>query len=207
MINDRITMLHQHPFLTLTLLTISVLLIPATQAQRICNGHAELCTRRYPNISFVGAHDSPFVGLLPSDNQGISVTEQLQRGYRFLQGQTHIDKYDVENPGVLHMCHTDCLLRDAGPVAEYLATVKTFLDNNPDEVVTVLLTNGDNVDISVFDSVVNESGAKDYVFTPSGKLDTNQWPTLEEMISSNQRLVLFLGKFPPFPSFFLSLWN
>lgn len=192
-------MLHQPP-ITLTLFIISPLLFLISAAQaRNCNGHAELCGRRYSNISFVGAHDSPFVGPLPSDNQGISVTEQLQRGYRFLQGQTHIDDYDDENPGVLHMCHTDCLLRDAGTVTEYLATVKTFLDNNPDEVVTVLLTNGDDVDISVFDSVVTESGIKDYAFTPSGKLSMDQWPTLEELINSNKRLVLFLGKFlsPP----------
>ncbi|EDR02589.1 uncharacterized protein LACBIDRAFT_308202 [Laccaria bicolor S238N-H82] len=27
-------------------------------AATICNGHAELCTRRYSNVTFMGAHDS-----------------------------------------------------------------------------------------------------------------------------------------------------
>jgi hypothetical protein len=74
-----------------------------------CNGNAALCSRSYSNVSLVGSHDSAFVGILPTDNQLISVTDQLDDGIRFLEAQTH-----VGDDGQLHLCHTSCLELDAG---------------------------------------------------------------------------------------------
>src|ERR1700712_480317 len=50
-----------------------------------CNGETSLCNRKYSNVSFIGAHDSAFVGPLPTQNQDLSVTAQLNGGLRFLQ--------------------------------------------------------------------------------------------------------------------------
>lgn len=75
-----------------------------------CNGNATLCSRSYSNITQIGAHDSAFVGILPTDNQLYNVTTQLDSGIRFLQAQTHNDS------DILHLCHTTCLERDAGPL-------------------------------------------------------------------------------------------
>ncbi|KAI4261083.1 MAG: hypothetical protein L6R42_003710 [Xanthoria sp. 1 TBL-2021] len=111
-------------------------------AQQLCNGHAELCSRKYSNMTFIGAHDSAFVGDSPADNQGISVTAQLDSGIRFLQSQAHINSFET-----LSLCHTFCFLNDAGPVTSFLSTIKTWLDKHPDEVLTILLTNGDRTDI------------------------------------------------------------
>ena len=57
----------------------------ATAAAGGCNGNQALCGRRWSDIVMVGSHDSSFVGVLPSQNQYISVTEQLNMGVRFLQ--------------------------------------------------------------------------------------------------------------------------
>lgn len=57
-------------------------------AQTACNGNAALCDRLYSNISLIGTHDSAFVGDLPTENQDLSVTDQLNAGIRFLQAQT-----------------------------------------------------------------------------------------------------------------------
>ncbi|KAL1979877.1 hypothetical protein VTN96DRAFT_5035 [Rasamsonia emersonii] len=159
-------------------------------AATTCNGRSEFCSRSYSNISLVGAHDSPFVGDLPTDNQNINITEQLERGVRFLQGQTH---KNIE--GELDMCHTSCFLKDAGSLVSFLETVKTWLDGNPNEVVTLLITNGDNVNITEFDSAFDQSGIKKYAFVPSSSpnpLSINDWPTLQELIDAGTRLVAFL---------------
>lgn len=161
-------------------------------AQCECNGRAEYCDRRYSDVSFVGAHNSPFVGYLPQQNQEISVTKQLNLGIRFLQGQTQVHERDK----TLNMCHTSCALEDAGPVDEFLGTIKKWLDGNPDEVVTVLLTNGDNVDVDRFDKAFTKSDLKKYAFVPStspSKLPKQSWPTMKELIQSKKRVIVFLG--------------
>ena len=121
------------------------------------------------------------------------MADQLGAGIRFLQAQTH---RALDDDDVLELCHTSCLAEDAGSVLEYLRTVKGFLDANPAEVVTVLLTNADDVDAGAFDGVMREAGIKDYAFVPSEKGETiglDEWPTIGEMVDSGKRLVFFLG--------------
>lgn len=72
-------------------------------AATVCNGHAEYCSRIWSNVSQVGSHDSAFVGDLVTQNQHLSVTDQLNAGIRFLQGQTHKNIF-----GTLELCHTSC---------------------------------------------------------------------------------------------------
>lgn len=162
-------------------------------AAQICNGHAELCDRKYSNITFIGSHDSAFVGSTVADNQEISVADQLAQGVRFLQAQTHVENNAIE------LCHTICALEDAGPLLDYLTTIKTFLDGNPNEVVTLLLTNQDGQSGTAFDAVFESSGIKNYTFTPAGNLTIDRWPTLGQMISMDQRLVVFMD-FPAAPT-------
>lgn len=172
-----------------------LLLLPASiLAQTLCNGRPEYCDRRYADIRFVGAHNSPFVGFLPQHNQEISVTKQLDLGIRFLQGQTRVH----EDTKTLNMCHSSCFLEDAGPVENFLGTIKTWLDGHPEEVVTLLLTNGDFVDISRFDEAFTKSGIKEYVFVPTSSPDAlpmDSWPTMGEIIQSGKRLIVFVGKY------------
>ena len=161
-------------------------------AQTACNGNTALCGRKYSSVSQIGTHDSAFVGSLPQDNQDISITDQLNAGIRFLQAQSH------KNPfGTLSLCHTSCYLADAGSVQSYLSTIKSWLDTHPNEVLTVLLTNGDSVDVGMFDAAFTDSGIKPYAFIPAstpGILALDAWPTLQEMIASGKRLVVFLGE-------------
>jgi hypothetical protein len=162
-----------------------------------CNGHAEYCSRSYSNVTQIGAHDSPFDGPLLTDDQNIDVTAQLNMGIRFLQGQTH------EFLGTLTLCHTSCFLRDAGSVQDYLSTVKTWLDANPNEVLTILLTNGDNKDVSEFRDAYAGAGldALSYV-PPKNPMAIGDWPTLQELIDSGKRVVNFLGTLSPNSPFY-----
>ncbi|KAF3394342.1 PI-PLC X domain-containing protein 1 [Penicillium rolfsii] len=164
-------------------------MLPRTDAT-ICNGRSEYCSRFYSNITFVGSHDSAFVGELPQQNQNIDITAQLKMGIRYLQAQTH---HSLLDKNVLELCHTSCLLEDAGTLESYLGTVKDFLDANANEVVTILLTNGDSVDITEFGNTFASSGIDRYAFVPSSNpLPVGSWPTIGELISSGKRLVVFL---------------
>ncbi|KAI0535356.1 PLC-like phosphodiesterase [Xylaria digitata] len=151
-----------------------------------CNGRAEYCDRAYSKITFAGSHNSAFVGIGPSDNQLTSVTAQLNQGIRFLTTQTH------DKDGVIQMCHTSCDLLDAGPLQDYLGTVKTWVDGHPDDVVTLLITNQDAIDINKFSDAFKATGLDSYTFTPSGKLGLDDWPTLGDLISSGNRVIVFM---------------
>ena len=155
-----------------------------------CNGHPQLCDRRYSNITQIATHDSAFVGILPMDNQNIFVQKQLDAGIRFLQAQTHLDAR-----GRLSLCHTSCGMKDAGSVHDYLGTVRVWLDHHPKEVVTLLLTNGDYANITNFNHAFNISGVLPYAYIPiktHKPTDLNTWPTLSQLISSGKRLIVFL---------------
>nr|POE47677.1 pi-plc x domain-containing protein 1 [Quercus suber] len=161
--------------------------------EQVCNGNAAFCDRIYSNVSLIGTHDSAFVGSIldPRINQEKSVADQLEAGIRFMEAQTHKSL----DGSTLELCHTSCLLEDAGALQNYLATIKTFLDANPNEVITLLLTNGDNVDVSEFDPIFSASGLKDYAFVPKtspNMLAYDDWPTYGQLISAGSRLVMFL---------------
>ena len=93
----------------------------------------------------------------------------------------------------------------------YLATVKTWLDSNPNEVLTMLFTNPEGQSVSTvwkpaFDaagkSVSNFfslimmsmwSGITPLAYVPpSVPVKNSDWPTLGELIDSGKRVVVFL---------------
>ena len=107
---------------------------------------------------------------------------------RFLQAQTHNDG------GTIELCHTYCWEEDSGPLSSYLEPVTTFMANNPNEVVTLLITNGDAIPVSEFDTVFSAADLTQYVYVPDGIISQDEWPTLQEMIDNNTRLLVFMGK-------------
>ncbi|KAF4637240.1 hypothetical protein G7Y89_g858 [Cudoniella acicularis] len=170
----------------LKLFSTFCLLIGSSTAQTACNGNAALCSRQYSNVSQIGTHDSAFVGSLPTDNQGVSVADQLNAGIRFLQAQTH------SFLGEIMLCHTSCWEEDSGLLTDYLSTIKTFMDANPNEVVTLLLTNQDSIDVSDYGTAMSSAGLDKYAYTPPKQLALSDWPTLQELITANTRLVMFM---------------
>lgn len=85
--------------------TVVILGSPVAEKRAtICNGHAELCTRRYSNVTFIGAHDSFAYSIDPlalARDQEVDISTQLTLGVRLLQAQAHLNR-----KGVLHFCHT-----------------------------------------------------------------------------------------------------
>ncbi|KAJ7098940.1 PLC-like phosphodiesterase [Mycena epipterygia] len=162
-----------------------------TKRATVCNGHPELCSRLYSNVTYVGAHDSFAFSSDPlalARDQEVDIPAQLGLGVRLLQGQAHM------NGDVLHFCHTSCDLFDGGSVQDYLTTVKTFLDANPNEVLTLLFTNPEGANVStVWKPAFDAAGISDLAFVPpSLPVKQSDWPTLGSMIDSGKRVVVFL---------------
>ncbi|KAL0578399.1 hypothetical protein V5O48_003590 [Marasmius crinis-equi] len=87
-----------------------------------------------------------------------------------------------------------CALFDGGPVLDYLKTVKAFLDAHPSEVLTLLFTNPEQQGVGdVWKPIFDESGLSPMAYTPPHvPLAYNGWPTLDEMITTGKRLVVFM---------------
>lgn len=179
-------------------------------AAMACNNSPDLCNRTYNNITHMGAHDSAFVrdastGNSIAGNQYYNATIALSAGIRLLQAQVHLSS------NKLRLCHTDCRILDAGPLEDWLAHIKHWLDANPNEVVTLLLVNSNDQPASSFGAAFTRSGIEKYAYTPlssssssspntSSSNPVTTWPTLRALIGANTRLITFIASLPTPPS-------
>ncbi len=164
-----------------------------------CNGHVELCTRRYNEVAYPSTHNSHAAqeygyGALIA-NQGSGLGKQLDDGVRgFL-----MDVYDHNGEHVL--CHGPCSLKNT-PHADWLNILKTFLAAHPREVVTIIYQDGLAADQIAQDFA--GAGLNPYLYTHA--VDT-EWPTLAQMIEGNTRLVVTAENGRPPPAWFQHVWD
>ncbi|KAL3420664.1 tat pathway signal sequence [Phlyctema vagabunda] len=153
-----------------------------------CNNYPEFCARKYSNITEVSAHNSPFVQPgSAAANQALDVTTQLNDGIRLLQGQMHLVN------STPHFCHTSCDVLDAGPITEYLTTVREWVQVHPYDVITILLGNGPYATVTNYSSFIEQTGLVEYAYVPPQiPMGLEDWPTLASMILSGKRVVFFM---------------
>ena len=153
-----------------------------------CNSYPEFCTRRYSNITYVAAHNSPFVN--PNNagaNQALRVTDQLNDGVRMLQGQTRW----VNN--TIFYCHSSCNLLNAGTAEEYFTNITQWIATHPYDVVSILIGNADFVGVGNYTQPIEASGLARWAYTPPKvPMGTDDWPTLSELILTQKRAVIFM---------------
>lgn len=140
----------------------------------------------------MGAHDAAFLRDASTSNsiagnQYYNATVALSAGIRLLSAQVHNEN------GTLQLCHTTCALLDAGTLEAWLAKIKYWMDQNPNEVVTLLLVNSDDEDVAAFGEVFESSNISSLGYTPSTSGATTEWPTLQTMIDAGTRLVTFVA--------------
>lgn len=140
----------------------------------------------------MGAHDAAFLRNAETSNsvagnQYYNATKALNAGIRLLSAQVH------NLNGTLELCHTTCSLLDAGSLESWLGKIKYWMDKNPNEVVTLLLVNSDEEDVSAIGGAFVSSNISTYGYTPSTASASNSWPTLQAMIDANTRLVTFVA--------------
>ena len=156
-----------------------------------CNSSPTLCPLPYSSILHLGAHNSAFIRTSSNHNstaanQAASTTSQLSAGVRLLQSQLHVES------GAIKLCHTSCQLFDAGDFSDWLGEINTWLtaERNRNEVVTLLLVNDDKIAASKLAAEFDKAGLSDLAYVPDG----SGWPTLQDMIANNTRLVTFLSQ-------------
>ncbi|MCJ1469321.1 hypothetical protein MMC07_007954 [Pseudocyphellaria aurata] len=117
---------------------------------------------------------------------------QLNAGVRLLSAQVH------EKDGEWHLCHSSCDLLDAGKLGDWLAKIKSWMDSNSHEVVTILLVNSDNASAEDLHAEFAAAKITSYAYTPpSTTTAITTWPTLGEMIANSTRLVTFVASLDP----------
>jgi hypothetical protein len=158
-----------------------------------CNNSPDLCSKPYNSVVHLGAHDSPFVrdastGFSASGNQYYNTTVQLSAGVRLVSAQVHMSN------GEYHLCHSSCDLLDAGILSDWLKEIKQWLDSNPSEVVTVLLVNSDDATPQELGAHFTTAAITEYAYVPpSSSTPPTSWPTLQELITANKRLMVFVA--------------
>ncbi|KAK0514303.1 hypothetical protein JMJ35_002920 [Cladonia borealis] len=155
-----------------------------------CNNYPEFCNRKYSNITYVGAHNSPFVA--PHNaaaNQDLGVLDQLNDGIRLLTGETHYNA----TTNTISYCHSSCDLLDVGTAEEYFTNVSSWISTHPYDVVTLLLVNSDFIGVGNYTTPLINSGLAKYAYIPPVvPMNISNWPTLSEMILTGKRAVIFM---------------
>lgn len=149
-----------------------------TNAQ--CNGDTALCTRPYDQVCYVTTHNAfNYNGPFFFPNQTYPVSQQLTDGVRALM----LDVYWYNNRPTVY--HSSNFLGNQ-PLADLLSDIKTFLDQHPAEVVTIIFES--YITAAQMDAVFQQTSLLPYLhIQPLGQ----PWPTLNTMIQSGKRLVVF----------------
>ncbi|KAF9995441.1 hypothetical protein BGZ80_003264 [Entomortierella chlamydospora] len=163
-------------------------LLQLTDAEQLCNGYAALCSKTYDQVTYATTHNA-YAYTPPGAlavNQDNNIPTQLGDGIRALM----LDAYNANVTSDIELCHTSCSLLDAGPLSKVLTQIKTFMDANPNEVITIFWENAQSLTPAHFQTVYDNAGLSKYLYTQAAGNTT--WPTLAEMISSGQRLVNYI---------------
>ena len=149
-----------------------------------CNGSNDLCNKRYNEVAYLTTHNA-FNSkqdryLFP--NQKSNIAEQLNNGVRGLM----IDVYDDNGSTVVYHAYK---FLGSQLLSVYLNDIKYFLDNNPNEILTIILET--YTSSNAIENEINKAGLLKYLHTQ----DVNSlWPKLQTMIDSNKRLVILSDK-------------
>ncbi|GBC01648.1 hypothetical protein RclHR1_04280005 [Rhizophagus clarus] len=162
------------------------LLSSIVSSQKACNGYPELCDKLYSNVAYATTHNSYSYGNNVAANQNYDIPTQLKDGIRGLMLDAN---FPTNNTKEVDLCHSTCELLDQGPAVDTLKQLGTWLDNNPNEVITILWENAGKVPASMFNDIYTQSGFVKYAhFQEVGQ----DWPTLNDMINSGKRAVNFV---------------
>lgn len=153
-----------------------------------CNNYPEFCARNYSNVTYIAAHNSPFVNANNAGaNQIYGVVAQLNDGVRMLQGQTHF----LDN--TIYYCHTSCDLLNAGSAKSYFANITNWISQHPFDVVTLLIGNSDFRNVTDYVEPLQQSGLSAYAYVPPKiPMAIDDWPTLSSMILTRKQVVIFM---------------
>ena len=146
-----------------------------------CNGSFQLCDKKYNEVAFLTTHNAfnSSEDNFQFPNQTYNILNQLNAGVRGLM----IDVYD--NNGTPMVYHSFSILGSI-PLQDIFNDIKSFLDLNTNEIVTLILEC--YIDANSIENVLQQSLLNNYLYSKDSQ---SNWATLDEMITSNKRLIIF----------------
>jgi hypothetical protein len=115
----------------------------------------------------------------------------------FLQHKVHASSDTETKVHELHLCHNSCALFDVGPLSHWLLGVRLWLDQNPNEVATLVLADYCPVSAWKIKAEYSKGHLARHGYTtavPPLTSDSNKTrPTLGKMIDKGERLVNFIN--------------
>jgi hypothetical protein len=174
---------------------------PTRPPPTVCNGEPSLCAKRYNEVAYPTTHNamSAIEWGFRVPNQRHPMDRQLADGVRAMMLDTW---YDGQNPRtrVPSFCHVGCTLGKIS-MADGLAIIRTFMEQNPDEVLSLLIENHiSNQDTA---QAFQDAGLVDVTFTHTLG---DPWPTLSEMIQSGRKLVVYAETMGGDPAWYHDLY-
>lgn len=175
--------------------------------------------RNYDEVSWLithNAYNNPEINATDAGaggrNQGKSINQQLNDGVRSFMIDLHHQKvWNHVFSGKFVLGHSKFgAYWHYMDWCNFLTKIKIFLDNNPDEIITLHIEVSDKVTelpgplentFFGWGDCGSQSDVSDYIY--GGNADPNArftWPSLHAMIAQNQRLVIFTEKKIPLAS-------
>jgi hypothetical protein len=97
------------------------------------------------------------------------------------------------NDNDIYVCHTSCAIQNGGTLSSYLQKVTSWVSANPNDVVTLIIVNIDNLPATTFAQSFSSAGLEQYMYSPTaGQLTINEWPTLGSLVDSGKRVLAFM---------------
>jgi len=164
-----------------------------------CNGHEELCERRYDAIAHPMTHNamSNAAAEWVAPNQAVGISQQLEDGIRGLM----LDTYEEE--GELLLCHVICLA-GSQPLVDGLGEIRAFLDANPNDVISIIFENYITQEQTA--GAFDDADLTRFVYAHEVG---EPWPTLRKLIDDGTRLVVFQEALPQDDAFpwLMNVWD
>ena len=171
-----------------------------------CNRHDVLCSRAYNNVSFATLHNAYAVscrGFLLYNHHKYIDSALLSGARAFM-----LDVVATSNTSI-YLCHISCSLGSSN-IGDVLDIFADFMQKNPREVLTLIWEIQPHKHVSkhtvkhLWYSVINNSRIFKFVYNPKivytfdrvkGWRNEISWNTLQEMIDTNNRLVIFSDRY------------
>jgi hypothetical protein len=97
------------------------------------------------------------------------------------------------NENDIYVCHTSCAIQNGGTLSSYLEKVTSWVSANPNDVVTIIIVNIDNLPATSFAQSFTSAGLDQYAYSPTAAtLTLNEWPTMGSLIDSGKRVLAFM---------------
>jgi hypothetical protein len=124
-----------------------------------------------------------------------NISQGLVKGIRLIQAQGHdYPSNGTTSPSGISLCHTSCYLQDGGSLESWLFQARNWLNANPREILTILVTNPDSINVTRWQKGFEFAGFNaSNVFSPSSKhISRNDWPTLGQLIDTGKRTIAIM---------------